>query len=925
MPKNLGKSEEPLNNGIHSSEDRVHSCRLRGLRWRIMLDVLPPYPATVEELRRAAADGRRRYAELRRRLLVDPHTMEELRKPSQLSMDNPLSQDPESIWGRYFHNAELEITIDKDLTRLYQEHGSFFQSPTCQAMLRRILLVWSLIHPHYSYRQGMHELLAPLLFVLHNDVLHLSELEKRYKDIFNDRFDNPYIKGGSIHERVDIQKETGFCSDKALPVSEGTKTDSNIQWVNEHDEFCFDLKIMVDTYGPEGELGVLLSSRFIEHDAYCMYDALMSGQGGAVALAEYFTTMNGVSTGTGLPLVLEASASLYRALSAADFSLYNHLVGLGIEPQFFALRWFRVLFGREFNLQNLLLLWDAIFAVSNTPLPFLENDDSGYDFKYSSRSAFILAVAISMLLYLRETLLTALDAGWCLQKLLNFPQTVDIKHLIDKAKTFQSLADDAINSVTSHGAQFIDKFKQAKSMKLLWGRHGSLPVQGYFAPSKDKASHHQNFWSPEMLRQSLVESYWEMKWKNSVLRKVVPEDSLDLSNTHGCAMAKHIDEKPAFCLPQQQHIPPAVSSAERNVNKERVKLPLDTLHGVHAGSVEHIKYSFDNELVNKTTLGDLPLNRPSDMKARFHKNNLVGVSPITAAGCHGNLPCLDRISSVVEEGLNPGVKEEQNTIELEGGGGKEGDADVHGSDGGPLQVASLNSNSKAVLENDKESLKGPSTLQKLAPSSTVSAERRFSSIWRFFRGKPRVSGCPPKSIVSTSISGTLVTSDAVEGCNMSRNTSEIASSTEALGQYPGNEMLSGETISDINNARTDSNQETCKSDEIHDALIGIDSKEDPDELISDRCNFSQALREKSSASALRPLGQSMLDSIQVLETVLSQRISISSIGGLLGTSVVSQDKSEHISKAFGSVKGSQVSALAALAELRKISGVLLQM
>lgn len=60
----------------------------------------------------------------------------------------------DSIWGRYFRNAELEKIIESDLTRLYPEHGSFFQSFVCQAMLRRILLVWALIYPQYGYRQG---------------------------------------------------------------------------------------------------------------------------------------------------------------------------------------------------------------------------------------------------------------------------------------------------------------------------------------------------------------------------------------------------------------------------------------------------------------------------------------------------------------------------------------------------------------------------------------------------------------------------------------------------------------------------------------------------------------------------------------------------------------------------------------------------
>ena len=60
----------------------------------------------------------------------------------------------DSTWGRYFRNAELERIIQNDLARLYPEHENFFQSSTCQAMLRRILLVWALIHPQYGYRQG---------------------------------------------------------------------------------------------------------------------------------------------------------------------------------------------------------------------------------------------------------------------------------------------------------------------------------------------------------------------------------------------------------------------------------------------------------------------------------------------------------------------------------------------------------------------------------------------------------------------------------------------------------------------------------------------------------------------------------------------------------------------------------------------------
>jgi TBC1 domain family member 5 len=75
----------------------------------------------------------------------------------------------ESTWGRFFRNAELERTVDQDLTRLYPDDGSYFQTPACQAMLRRILLLWSLQHPQYGYRQGKY----PMTHSLTHSLTHL--------------------------------------------------------------------------------------------------------------------------------------------------------------------------------------------------------------------------------------------------------------------------------------------------------------------------------------------------------------------------------------------------------------------------------------------------------------------------------------------------------------------------------------------------------------------------------------------------------------------------------------------------------------------------------------------------------------------------------------------------------------------------------
>ncbi|KAJ0592112.1 putative Rab-GTPase-TBC domain-containing protein [Helianthus annuus] len=318
---------------------------LRGVHWRTDLGVLP-CSSSADDVRRVTANTRRRYAALRRRLLIDPLIHKDGSNFPDPVMDNPLSQDPDSMWGRFFQKAELEKMVDQDLSRLYPEHGSYFQTPGCQGMLRRILLLWCISHPNYGYRQGMHELLAPLLYVLQADVERLSAVRKLYEHYFTDNFD-----GLTFHDSDELETQ-----DDQVKFHNLEELDPKIQTI-----ISFS-----DAYGAEGELGIVLSEKFMEHDAYCMFDALMNGSGGAVSMASFFSPSNGPQNG--LPPVIEASSALYQLLAVVDSSLYTHFVELGVEPQYFALRWLRVLFGREFALEDLLVIWDAIFSFDNSKL-----------------------------------------------------------------------------------------------------------------------------------------------------------------------------------------------------------------------------------------------------------------------------------------------------------------------------------------------------------------------------------------------------------------------------------------------------------------------------------------------------------------------------------------------------------------------------
>lgn len=51
-------------------------------------------------------------------------------------------------------------------------------------------------------------------------------------------------------------------------------------------------------------------------------------------------------------------------LGAVDPDLSTHLEVVGVVPQIFAIRWLRLLFGREFEFKDVLKLWDILFAES---------------------------------------------------------------------------------------------------------------------------------------------------------------------------------------------------------------------------------------------------------------------------------------------------------------------------------------------------------------------------------------------------------------------------------------------------------------------------------------------------------------------------------------------------------------------------------
>ncbi|KAJ2720286.1 hypothetical protein GGI07_004693 [Coemansia sp. Benny D115] len=264
---------------------------LRSLRWRMHLDVLPAENFGQEEAEcarvweAAAAKERRSYQALRAQYMVDPGAMTGGAGSAQTM--HPLSLDEDSPWAQYHADQELRATIMLDVARTFPE-TAFFRQPRVQRMLGDILFVYARMHPGLRYRQGMHELLAPLLLAVDSDAVD--------------------------------------------------------------DEAFF--------------LARVLDRRFVEHDAFALFDRLMR-------ICAPWYQQNGVGAEPSA-LVLRCRRMVQR-LAAVDGELAARLNALEIEPQLYGLRWLRLLFGREVGgLHSVLQLWDLLLADAGGPLQLVD-------------------------------------------------------------------------------------------------------------------------------------------------------------------------------------------------------------------------------------------------------------------------------------------------------------------------------------------------------------------------------------------------------------------------------------------------------------------------------------------------------------------------------------------------------------------------
>ncbi|PWY73825.1 RabGAP/TBC [Aspergillus sclerotioniger CBS 115572] len=304
--------------------DKLCDEGLRSICWKafLLFDDLDraPWPQKI-------ADSRSAYVALK------AHFLKYIEHPDDLqSAVDPLADDEESPWQTLRDDEQTRADISQDVDRCLQENF-FFREPSTKMKMIDILFIYSKLNPDLGYRQGMHEILAPLLWVIDRDAIEPKALQE------------------------------------------------------------------LNANEPDDEMILsLLDANYVEHDSFALFCSVMQ-----IVRVYYEHNRHRSENGQAdvIPIVHQCQRIHNELLVTADLELADHLQALEILPQIFLTRWMRLLFGREFAFQDVLLIWDRLFAEGLRP-------------------ELIDFVCVAMLLRIRWQLLGA-DSSGALSILLRYP------------------------------------------------------------------------------------------------------------------------------------------------------------------------------------------------------------------------------------------------------------------------------------------------------------------------------------------------------------------------------------------------------------------------------------------------------------------------------------------------------------------------
>ncbi|KAF1334697.1 Alpha-1,3-mannosyltransferase, partial [Globisporangium splendens] len=262
-------------------------------------------------------------------------------------------------WAQYFNDETLLYEINTDLDRLYPAgNEELFQKDEYRSILRHVLFVWCKLHPDVSYRQGMHDVAAVVLF---------SFLCKR-RTMAADDESNPF------------SEEDATPAEYELPETAEADTFLVFEAVMLYLKPFYEIVPPSPPTAEVGNEGQRPSSQSNgEPRLFANYSVKEnddpnslfgdSSSNASLSPSHSYANSNGASNAKRkLPALHRMCANIqYELLQQKDPQLYYHLQNLDIVPETYCLRWLRLLLAREYVFDDLLQVWNAMIQDQDRP------------------------------------------------------------------------------------------------------------------------------------------------------------------------------------------------------------------------------------------------------------------------------------------------------------------------------------------------------------------------------------------------------------------------------------------------------------------------------------------------------------------------------------------------------------------------------
>jgi hypothetical protein len=375
---------------LNGELDKYH---IRGMAWKIFMEVLSE-SETLEQWVESIDKLRKEYKIKAKSLLK-----------AQKFKGDPLSgmginSSDTGTWNTYYQDNDTKKLINLDLDRTFQEL-SIFHNTKIKSSLADILFIWNKENLDVGYQQGMNDILAVTFLGLYpcyfknnkklgkDEVLKISSEQISAIQNAEDIYD-------FFHDEDELFSDLYYCFSRLMKRG---------------------LKELFETFkGTE--------KRFVDYKKY-----------------ELFTNQLEPDPADDMqnPLNIRCTLIIKEKLKSIDPDLYQHFKKIGLNCSIFLQRWLKCMFDREFELKDIFIIWDAIFA---TP-----------DANNSYGLVFLDYIAISMIIRIRKELLK-FDQNECFAKLFKYPPIDNISELVIFANNLQTGVEEMLHGKRSN---FLDK------------------------------------------------------------------------------------------------------------------------------------------------------------------------------------------------------------------------------------------------------------------------------------------------------------------------------------------------------------------------------------------------------------------------------------------------------------------------------------